>query len=236
QEKKVDLLQNLLEAVLPSADDGEIRQNGEVRENCELDKGKCGPYDTTRLTLSYWAFLMGKHPDVQDKMRAEVTQAAEGGPLTYEDISGLVFTHQVLNETMRLHPAVVAFTTRRALEDYRYGDLLIRKGMSVFASTYQIHHDPSLWPEPYKFDPERFSPENKASIPTNAFLPFGLGPKHCIGQRLAQLELAFVTAMILRRFRITPGPSQKPDMEYETYAMLAAPKHGSWIRLQRLDA
>ncbi|XP_029851667.4 probable cytochrome P450 6a19 [Ixodes scapularis] len=179
---------------------------------------------------------MGKHPDVQEKMRTEVMQAAQNGPLAYEDITGLVYTQQVLNETMRLHPAVVAFTTRRALEDYAYGDLVIRKGTSVLASTYQIHHDPTLWPEPDKFDPERFSPENKASIPANAFLPFGVGPKHCLGQRLAQLELAFITAMLLRRFRITLGPSQKPDMEYVTYAMLAAPKNGVWIKLQKLEA
>ncbi|CAN8007478.1 unnamed protein product [Ixodes pacificus] len=250
--KKVDLLQNLLEAVLPSGGESEVEQNGsspavpsliKVQKHMAADEVASNSsliflagYDTTRLTLSYWAFLMGKHPDVQEKMRTEVMQAAQNGPLAYEDITGLVYTQQVLNETMRLHPAVVAFTTRRALEDYAYGDLLIRKGTSVLASTYQIHHDPMLWPEPDKFDPDRFSPENKASIPANAFLPFGVGPKHCLGQRLAQLELAFITARLLRRFRITLGPSQKPDMEYVTYAMLAAPKNGVWIKLQKLGA
>ncbi|XP_049273441.1 lithocholate 6-beta-hydroxylase-like [Rhipicephalus sanguineus] len=100
-------------------------------------------------------------------------------------------------------------TTRCAAEDYRYGKYLIKKGTSVMVPTYQLHHDPLYWTDPEKFDPDRFSPENKHLIKPGVYQPFGLGIRACIGQRLALLEMASVTSQVLGRFRITHGPSQK---------------------------
>ncbi|KAH7949599.1 hypothetical protein HPB49_012649 [Dermacentor silvarum] len=165
-----------------------------------------GGYDTTRLALTFWFYVMGKHPDVQEKMRVEVLGAFER-----------------------------RFTSRCADEDCRYGKYLIRKGTSVMVPTYQLHHDPKYWDEPEKFKPERFSPENKSRINPTAYQPFGLGPRICIGQRLALLELASATTQVLRHYRIELGASQKHDVELDTYSYLLVPKDGVQIRLHRLN-
>ncbi|KAH8036557.1 hypothetical protein HPB51_001376 [Rhipicephalus microplus] len=101
------------------------------------------------------------------------------------------------------------FTTRCADEDYLYGKYLIKKGTSVMVPTFQLHHDPKYWENPEKFIPERFSPEKKDRINPIVYQPFGLGPRICLGQRLAQVELASATTHILRHYRIMLGTSQK---------------------------
>lgn len=196
-----------------------------------------GGYDTTRLALTYWFYLMGKHPDVQERMRSEVLEAfkKEGDVLSIQTLTGLPYTNQVLSETLRMYPPIIAFTTRCAGEDYQYGKYLIKKGTSVMVPTYHMHHDPQFWTDPEKFDPDRFSPENKHLIKQATYQPFGLGIRVCIGQRLALVELASVTSQVLRRFRITHGPSQKPDLGLITYAFLMAPNDTVWIKLHKLN-
>lgn len=196
-----------------------------------------GGYDTTRLALTFWFYVMGKHPDVQEKMRVEVLGAIEkeGDHLSYQTLVALPYTNQVISETLRMYPPLTTFTSRCADEDCRYGKYLIRKGTSVTVPTYQLHHDPKYWDEPEKFKPERFSPENKDRINPTVYQPFGLGPRICIGQRLALLELASATTQILRHYRIELGASHKHDLELDTYSYLLVPKDGVQIRLHRLN-
>lgn len=195
-------------------------------------------YDTTRLALTFWFYCMGKNPDVQERMREEVLQAYEkqGDHLSMETLTNLSYTNQVISETLRLYPPLMTFTTRSAEEDWRYGKYLIKKGTSVMVPLYQLHHDPQYWVEPEKFDPDRFSPENKHLINPIAYQPFGIGPRVCIGQRLSLLELASVSTQVLRHFRISLGPSQKPHLELCTYAIMLAPKDNLWIKLEKLNA
>ncbi|XP_065297837.1 cytochrome P450 3A6-like [Dermacentor albipictus] len=196
-----------------------------------------GGYDTTRMTLTFWFYLMGRYPEVQEKMRQEVLDAfdAEGDHLSLRTVTTLPYSNQVIYETLRLYPPVIIFTSRCADEDYRCGKYVIKKGTSVLVPTYQLHHDPQYWKEPEKFDPERFSPENKSSINPTAYQPFGLGPRICIGQRLALVELVSAAAQTLRHYRIVLGKSQKRDLEIGTYSVMAAPKEKVLIRLHRLN-
>ncbi|XP_077528124.1 cytochrome P450 3A19-like [Haemaphysalis longicornis] len=196
-----------------------------------------GGYDTTRLVLTYWFYLMGKHPEVQEKMRKEALDAykLEGDHLSVDALTKLSYTNQVISETLRMYPPAITFTTRCAETDYQCGRYLIKKGISVMIPVYQLHYDPLLWVDPEKFDPDRFSPENKHLINPIAYQPFGLGPRKCLGYRLALLELASVTTQVLRHFRITLGPSQKPDLELYTYALMAVPKDDVWIKLCPLN-
>ncbi|KAH7949908.1 hypothetical protein HPB49_016670 [Dermacentor silvarum] len=130
---------------------------------------------------------------------------------------------------------MLRFTSRCAEEDYHWGKYLIKKGTSVIVPTYQLHHDPRYWHEPEKFDPERFSPENKHLINPTAYQPFGLGPRICIGTRLALVELASATAEVLRHYRITLGTSQKRDLELDTYSFTVFPKEDVRIRVDRFN-
>ncbi|XP_070378916.1 cytochrome P450 3A19-like [Dermacentor albipictus] len=137
---------------------------------------------------------------------------------------------------MRLYPPIITFTSRCADGDYRYGKYVIKEGTSVLVPTYQLHHDPQYWNEPEKFDPERFSPENKRFINPTAYQPFGLGPRICLGQRLALAELVSAAAQTLRHYRITLARSQKCDLEIYTYSVMAAPKETVFIRLHKLHS
>ncbi|XP_077528283.1 putative cytochrome P450 6a13 [Haemaphysalis longicornis] len=195
-------------------------------------------YDTTRLALTYWFYLMGKHPDVQERMREEVLNAykLEGDHLSTETLTSLSYTNQVISETLRLYPPVITITTRRAEDDWRHGRYLIKKGTSVMVPVYQLHRDPLYWVDPDKFDPDRFSPENRHLVNLLAYQPFGIGHRVCIGQRLALLELASVAAQVIRHFRILLGPSQKPHLELKTIAILAVPRDDVWIQVQKLNA
>ncbi|XP_077528127.1 cytochrome P450 3A28-like [Haemaphysalis longicornis] len=196
-----------------------------------------GGYDTTRYVLTYWFYLMGRHPDIQERMRKEALEAyrLEGGHLSVEGLSKLSYTNQVLSETLRMYPPAITFTTRCAEEDYQCGSYLIRKGTSVMVPLYQLHHDPLLWVDPEKFDPDRFSPENKHLVNPIAYQPFGLGPRMCVGYRLGLRTLASVTTQVLQHFQITLGHTQKPDLELYTYALMAAPKDDVWVKLRPLN-
>ncbi|KAH9365453.1 hypothetical protein HPB48_008905 [Haemaphysalis longicornis] len=103
------------------------------------------------------------------------------------------------------------FTTRRASRDYHYKDMVIPKGVSIMACMHQIHKDPNLWDRPDEFDPERFSPEKKASRDPLAFQPYGIGPRNCVGLRVAQLEITLIVARLVHRFRLHLG-SQHADV------------------------
>ncbi|XP_065297873.1 cytochrome P450 3A6-like [Dermacentor albipictus] len=243
-----DMAQILLDGVL-SRGDSSLKQHESMvdataplpRETLNELTSNCvavfiGGYDTTRLALTYWFYLMGRHPDIQEKMRQEVLEAfkKEGDHLSLQTITTLPYTNQVISETMRLYPTSTTFTSRCAEEDYQCGNYLIKKGTSVVVPTYLLHRDPRYWHEPEKFVPERFSPENKHFVNPTAYQPFGLGPRICIGMRLALLELASATAEVLRHYRITMGTSQKHDLELDTCSFLIVPKESVRIHVQRL--
>lgn len=260
--RKPDMLQNLVEAEIsdspvdirklavaeasakddqePSSDAAPTLKRGHMSPN-EVSVNSTfvflGGYDTTRLTLCYWAFYMAKHPDVQAKMRAEVQEAiGQHGQLDYQVVSGLQYATQVMNETLRIAPAVPMFTTRCAKQDYHYKDMVIKKGTNFMAATYQVHHDPHLWPDPEVFDPDRFSAERKEQQPQLAFIPFGAGPRNCLGMRLAMLETVYTAARVLLRFHLSLADRQKPDLEFHSYAMMLGPKDGIWLKCRRLES
>ncbi|XP_077556047.1 cytochrome P450 3A7-like isoform X2 [Haemaphysalis longicornis] len=197
-----------------------------------------GGYDPAQSVLTYWFYLMGKYPDVQERMRQEALEAfeMEGDHLSLKTLTNLCYANQVISETLRIYPPVITTTTRGAERDCQYGRYVIKKGTTVLAPTNQLHHDPLYWVNPEKFDPDRFSPDNKHLVNPIAYQPFGIGPRMCLGQRLALVQLASVTTQVLRHFRITLGPCQKPHLELDTYAVAAVPRDKVWIQLERLNS
>lgn len=197
-----------------------------------------GGYDPAHSVLTYWFYLMGKHTDVQERMRQEALEAfkMEGDHLSKKTLTNLRYANQVISETLRIYPPVITTTTRGAEKDWQYGRYVIKKGTTVLVPTYQLLHDPLYWVNPEKFDPDRFSADNRHLINPIAYQPFGLGPRMCLGQRLALLQLASVTTQVLRHFRIALGPSQKkPHLELDTHSVGAVPRDKVWIQLERLN-
>lgn len=158
-------------------------------------------HDTTATTLAYALWALGHHPDVQDRVAAEVTALGEN-PLSAEDVPRLGFTVKVLHEALRLCPPAPA-VSRMVLQDFDVDGHRIPAGTVVGVGIYAIHRDPALWERPLQFDPDRFSPENAAGRDRWQYLPFGAGPRSCIGDHFAMLEATLGLAAIVKNVEIS---------------------------------
>lgn len=193
-------------------------------------------FGTTSVALSFVCYMLAKHPDIQEKVREEVKQVREKyGAIDYTAVTqGLKYVSCVVDETLRVFPVVVAFTTRSAREDFEYKGVQYRAGLSIMSPTMVVQKDPKAWSEPERFDPDRFQPENVALQHGMAYQPFGQGPRNCIGKRLALIEIIYTVGRIVERFRLEPGPSQKDTMDLRFYSMVCEPREGPWIKFSPL--
>ncbi|XP_077563592.1 cytochrome P450 3A24-like [Haemaphysalis longicornis] len=144
--------------------------------------------DTTSTTLTFATYLLAVHPDAQERLRREVDDciATHGPEPNLDVISKLKYLHCVVSETLRLYPPATRIE-RVANKDYVIGDTSVKlpKGCVVIVPVYSMHRDPEFFPDPDSFNPDRFSDENMESIKPYSYLPFGAGPRNCIGMRLA---------------------------------------------------
>lgn len=183
--------------------------------------------DTTASALTWAAYLLARHPDQQRRLRAEVVGLSGGAPLEPHHLGRLAHAERVFEEAMRLYPPAVAIA-RQATRAVAVGQTNVPKGALAFASVYSIHHDARWFPDPESFRPERFADP----LPEPAYLPFGLGPRACIGRRLAVMEGTLVLAELARRFEwsLLPGA---PDPMLET-RLAMHPRDGMAVRLNRI--
>ncbi|XP_059171881.1 cytochrome P450 3A21-like [Physella acuta] len=176
--------------------------------------------ETVSSALQGILYCLALNPDVQLKVLEEIDQVIpDGEDLEYEHLSQLKYTEQVINECLRLFPLII-FLMREASETRTYNGVTIPKGAIVTIPINLIMTDPELWPEPKKFDPERFTPENKAKRDPFSYMPFGYGPRICLGQRLAMMELKTIMVYLLKEFRFELSERTEPkkgvDIEMET--------------------
>ncbi|XP_021957657.1 cytochrome P450 9e2 [Folsomia candida] len=192
-------------------------------------------FDTTQSLLLFCAYVLAIYPDIQDKLRKEIETALEenDGDFTYESIHKMTYLDMVINETLRFYPPA-PFTDRGCTQDYLLPgtDITVKKGEAIMVPIIGIHHDERYYPEPEKFDPERFSQENKEKINTYAFLPFGQGPRNCIGMRFALTEVKLAIAQLVHNFDIEPSKRTLIPMKYDNAGSLK-PKGGMWLALKR---
>lgn len=165
-----------------------------------------GGHETTGAALAFTLHLLAAHPDVQERVRSEVTAVLGERAPGDDDVEDLHYTTQVVDEALRMYPPG-HILVRSAARPARLGGHRVPKGRIVVISIWGIHHNPSVWPDPYRFDPDRFSVEgpevDRAAHHTRyAHLPFGGGPRACIGSHLAVTELVIAVAVVLRAFRL----------------------------------
>jgi len=163
-------------------------------------------HDTTSTTLTYALWALGHHPQLQDRVVGEASELGDGS-LTVDDIPALPFTVQVIHEALRLCPPAPALV-RLATRDTVVDGFRVERGTTVIVGIYALHRDPALWDAPETFDPDRFSAERSRGRDRWQFLPFGAGPRACIGDHFAMLEATLGLASIVRRRRVT---SLDPD-------------------------
>ncbi|XP_052610982.1 cytochrome P450 3A13-like [Peromyscus californicus insignis] len=161
-------------------------------------------YETTSTALSFITYLLAIHPNVQKKLQNEIdTVLPNKAPATYEALVEMEYLDMVVNETLRLYP-VANRVNRLSKKDAEINGVFIPKGTQVVIPIYVLHQDPRYWPEPEKFHPERFSKENKDRINPYTYLPFGYGPRNCIGMRFALINMKLAIVKILQNFSLHP--------------------------------
>lgn len=158
-------------------------------------------FETTASTLQFCLYALSKHPEIQEKLYQEILDIVEHQTPTHEELAKLQYLEQVINETLRMFPPL-PFITRVPYETRTYGNITIPVGSAVNIPIREIHRDPMHYPNPDVFNPDRFNEENKAKRNPLAFMPFGQGPRICIGMRLAYLELKTALVQVLRKVKV----------------------------------
>jgi cytochrome P450 len=171
-------------------------------------------HETTASALNWFWWLLAQHPDAEDRLVAELTANARTGIDVpgHEDLSRFPYTLQVLSETLRLYPPGWLLT-RRAIDADTIAGIDIEAGTDILLSPYLIQRHPRYWPAPDRFDPDRFAPEAVAQRNRFTYIPFGLGPRACIGEHFALVEMQVHVVMLARRFRLVPVPDQRVEPE-----------------------
>ncbi|EAT32869.1 AAEL014892-PA [Aedes aegypti] len=173
--------------------------------------------------------------DIQEKLRAEIFKVCGEGDLTYESVSSVEYLNMVIDETLRKHP-VVDSLLRTSTQPYNIPntDLKIPKGTFVFIPVHALHHDPDYYPDPDRFDPERFNAENRASRHPFVYLPFGEGPRNCIGMRFGLMQTRVGLITVLRNFRVRPSSNTPERLVVNPKSGIPAPLGGIPLLIERI--
>jgi len=159
-------------------------------------------HETTANTLSWTFFLLAQNQAVYDTLKREIGAVLQGEPPAFEDLKRLPYALQVIKEALRLYPPAYAFG-RTATRNLQLGDYDIPEGLVVLTSPYVMHRRADYFPDPERFDPDRFSPERESQIPRFAYLPFGAGPRACIGRQFALMEAHLILVAIAQNYRFS---------------------------------
>jgi cytochrome P450 len=187
-------------------------------------------HETSSNALSWLLYLLSSRPDCLERLRQEFESVLSGAPLGYSDVPKFEFAAQVIQEALRLYPPFW-MVDRMALSDDRVGDLAIPRGSTVVVFIYGVHHSPQYWPNPESFDPERFSKANEKLRTPFTHLPFGAGPRGCIGGNYATLQILMILSVLLRKYDFQLASGQAIEARP---MVILRPKHG--IRMTFTEA
>ena len=218
-----DLLARMLRASDPETDRGLSDEH--VADN--IVSFLMAGYDTTALSLTWALYLVSQSPEWEERIRCEVNQVAGSGPVKSDHVANLMVVQQVLNESMRLYPTA-PIIVRDILNDMEFDGVSVPAGTIGIIPIYAIHRHRSYWSDPDRFDPSRFSPDRKSKPSRFQFMPFGAGPRICIGAAFAMLEATIMLATFVRaaRFAVEPDFTPQPSGQ-----MFLLPKHGMPMRV-----
>jgi cytochrome P450 len=201
-----DFLSVLLHA---KDEDGKAMSDEQLMDECLTLFG--AGHETTAAVLSWAWYLLCQHPEDYQKAQQEVDRVLQGRTPTYDDLTHLPYCLQVFKETMRLYPP--APVVREALHDLEVDGYLVPKGYTIYIVPYTLHRKAAYFVDPETFEPERFTPEREKHLPRHAYLPFGAGPRICIGNHFALMEGQLLLATLIQRvtFTLVPGQTIKTD-------------------------
>jgi cytochrome P450 len=183
-------------------------------------------HETTALALSWTVYLLGQHPGVEAQVAAEVAEVVGSRAASVEDLPRLRFTDQVVTEAMRIYPPAWVIG-REAVEDCEIGGYPVPTGTTILISPWVIHRASIHFDEPMEFRPDRWSGGLARHLPRFAYLPFGGGPRICIGNRFATMEAVLILATLMQRFRLE---LQREREVVPFPSITLRPKGGIWVK------
>ncbi|KAM8712362.1 hypothetical protein ACLKA7_012819 [Drosophila subpalustris] len=195
-------------------------------------------FETSSSTMSFCLYELAQHTDIQDKLRKDIMSVIEkhDGKLTYECIKDMRYLDQVISETLRLY-TIVPFLERKALNDYvvpGHPKYVIEKGTQVILPAAAFHRDEDFYPDPEKFDPERFSPEKVAARDSVEWLPFGDGPRNCVGMRFGQIQTRVGMAQLIKNFKFSVCDKTEIPLKYDPMPFVLGTIGGINVRVERV--
>ena len=214
----VDLLDMLVDA--RDADTGEAMSDREVRD--EVITTFAAGHETTAITLSWAYYLLSGHPEQRARLHAEIDSVLGDRLPEMADLQQMPYTKWVFEEALRLYPSA-PIVPRLVTKQTRLGGHVIEPGTRILIDLYNIHRHPDHWPDPERFDPTRFAPENSRGRARYAHMPFGGGPHLCVGKQFALLEAQVLLAVLSRRFEMRHVPTH-PVVNHATITL--RPKFG----------
>ncbi|HYU91989.1 MAG TPA: cytochrome P450 [Actinomycetota bacterium] len=219
--------EDVLSLLIRAQEDGTGMSDAQVRD--EAMTLLLAGHETTSNALTWTWYLLSQHADVEAKLHAELDEVLGGRLPTVADVPRLRLTEMVLTESMRILPPAWAIG-RRALVDHHAGSYVVPAGSVVIVSPYLVHHDPRWYEDPEAFVPERWRDEERSRRPRNAYLPFGAGPRMCVGEHFARLEGVLVLATIAQRWRLDLVPGHRVELQP---VVTLRPKHGMAMTADR---
>lgn len=186
-------------------------------------------HETTANALTWTWYLLSQHPEVEARLHAELDSVLAGRLPAEADVADLPYTRRVLAESMRRYPPAWVIG-RRVMADYRIGEYTLPAGAICMICQYVTHHDPRWYPEPFRFDPERWTPAAQEQRPKFAYYPFGSGPRVCIGEGFAWMEGILLLATLAQRWRLRLVPGHRVAMQP---LVTLRPRYGMQMTLER---
>jgi cytochrome P450 len=219
-----DLLSMLLLAT-DEEDGGRGMSNEQLRDECVTIL--LAGHETTANALTWTLYLLSQHPNIEARLLADIDRVLGGRLPTPADLPQLAYVEQVVAESLRLYPAVY-MVARRVIEPLNFDGFTVPSDSFVGIPIWSIHRDRRHYPEPLRFDPERFSATARAGRNRFTYLPFSHGPRNCIGEHFAWMEAVLLLTTLLQRFQFRLAPGQKVEPQP---VLTLRPKHGMRMRV-----
>ncbi|KAG5669754.1 hypothetical protein PVAND_000048 [Polypedilum vanderplanki] len=194
-------------------------------------------YETSSTLMQFTLYELALNPEIQQRLRDEINSGIKenGGKLTYELLNSFKYLDMVIKESLRKYPSIPIYS-RECNKEFQIPDtnLVIPKGTTVYISAYSLHRDPEYWINPDKFDPERFNEENERNITPFTFLPFGEGPRQCLGMRFGSMQSKAGVAKLISSFLFSPCIKTTIPMKFVPTAPFLFPKGGMWLKVEKI--
>lgn len=199
-------------------------------------------FETTASTITYTLFELANNPDIQDKLYNELQRAlaerfddhdvSDSNEYFETVMNKIPYLEAVIKETLRKYPPVLSLSRLVSKQGYKLGSLTLDKGQLIQVNSFAVHYDPEFYPDPEAYKPERFMPENKDKLNPYAYIPFGVGPRNCIGMRFAYQEIKLCLAKIVRRYRVSASLNTPAKLSFRKGIPLLMPEN-TLINIER---